>query len=521
MSVRPGRRRWFAYAPAAVVLVLILGACVAARAAGDVQIVPAAAAGAGTACFDVRVTGAPVVLVIEGDIAQAVLAGGSGSAQVGTRITYGAVPLGHGVPSFALDPSPQPRRLCVEGRAVRFATIPQSEPLREALLAGRFSGFYSGFIGAIAILQLMLIGVNRERASLYYLMFLITLLGVEAVREGLTIVPGMPLSTAYVFWDSACAFAITAFIIEFLDLRRSAPRLFWVLVASVVCLVANAVAGLAVPAFAARVAQSLLISNAAGMFLFIAVSVMRARAGYRPAYYLLAGLGGLALQNWYLLLRDWFAFSTPLIDRWAFEAGSAADAMLFLLAIVLRMRDNRRAQKRIERELRDATFAACHDPLTALLNRRGLDRWVAAAPARERVVFFIDLDRFKAVNDRGGHHAGDLALVAVAAILAALTRADDVAARVGGDEFVLVIAATTAERIAELIARIQTRVAALQPLADPTIRIGASVGAARLGPRQAFDDALRAADAEAYRMKLEHHRLEGNSGSAAPGASAE
>jgi diguanylate cyclase (GGDEF)-like protein len=192
------------------------------------------------------------------------------------------------------------------------------------------------------------------------------------------------------------------------------------------------------------------------------------------------------------MVRDWFTFSTPFIDRWAYEIGSALDAVLFLIAILLRMRYSRLEQDRVERELREATYAADHDPLTRLVNRRGLDRWLAAMPPAARTVFFIDLDNFKMVNDRGGHHAGDLALIAVATILDGLARRNDVAARVGGDEFVLTIATTNAARIAEIIASIQERVFALRPLDGDSIRIGASVGAATLGRRASIRHEARA-----------------------------
>jgi diguanylate cyclase (GGDEF)-like protein len=110
------------------------------------------------------------------------------------------------------------------------------------------------------------------------------------------------------------------------------------------------------------------------------------------------------------------------------------------------------------------------------------------------------------VNDRGGHEAGDQTLIAVAVILSRLMRATDVAARIGGDEFVLVVAATAPARIALLKREIETQIGALRPLgdADPT-RIGAAVGTARLGPTDAFAAALQEADAAAYTEKRAHH----------------
>ena len=97
--------------------------------------------------------------------------------------------------------------------------------------------------------------------------------------------------------------------------------------------------------------------------------------------------------------------------------------------------------------LRDAQdslqYLASHDPLTDLANRtllvERLDEALTRAPERGPVtVFFIDLDRFKPVNDLLGHEAGDRLLVAMASRLRACARGDDTVARLGGDEFVVV-----------------------------------------------------------------------------------
>lgn len=82
------------------------------------------------------------------------------------------------------------------------------------------------------------------------------------------------------------------------------------------------------------------------------------------------------------------------------------------------------------------------DSLTGLLNRPSLEEHIARAIAdegKEIVVAFIDLDGFKSVNDRYGHHVGDDVLVAIGERLGTIVRADDVVARFGGDEFVVVI----------------------------------------------------------------------------------
>ena len=97
-------------------------------------------------------------------------------------------------------------------------------------------------------------------------------------------------------------------------------------------------------------------------------------------------------------------------------------------------------------DLRQASFEAVHDPLTGLLNRRGFacrakDVLAHAAHARlSTSLLFLDLDGFKQLNDGHGHAAGDACLVDVAQLLKAQADAGDIVARIGGDEFLVLLA---------------------------------------------------------------------------------
>jgi diguanylate cyclase len=96
---------------------------------------------------------------------------------------------------------------------------------------------------------------------------------------------------------------------------------------------------------------------------------------------------------------------------------------------------------RLRRQRDQARWQATHDPLTAAPNRRALATALnqQLAAGRPVAVAMIDLDRFKTVNDRYGHRAGDQVLVVVAARLGALGPPVVLAARLGGDEFALLI----------------------------------------------------------------------------------
>jgi diguanylate cyclase (GGDEF)-like protein/PAS domain S-box-containing protein len=158
---------------------------------------------------------------------------------------------------------------------------------------------------------------------------------------------------------------------------------------------------------------------------------------------------------------------------------------------------------RQEAELR---HMADHDPLTGLLNRRSFERALAQHLARVRryglqgAVLMIDLDGFKAVNDRHGHGTGDTVLCGVAERLRARLRASDLLARLGGDEFAALLpAADRAE--AEHVARIAVEVVReLSPAAGPPVT--ASVGAAVIADPELIPETLqREADRSMYAAK--------------------
>ncbi len=152
---------------------------------------------------------------------------------------------------------------------------------------------------------------------------------------------------------------------------------------------------------------------------------------------------------------------------------------------------------------------AIHDPLTGLPNRTlfvdRLERELArAASTRARVaVLFLDLDRFKVVNDSLGHSAGDRLLVAIADRLSGAMRGDDVVARFGGDEFTVLCGNVSSSENAEMIAeRLAAAIAKPVALVEGEVFVTASIGIAISdGRSETPETLLRNADAAMYHAK--------------------
>lgn len=158
---------------------------------------------------------------------------------------------------------------------------------------------------------------------------------------------------------------------------------------------------------------------------------------------------------------------------------------------------------RLRSSLHAAEDHARRDTLTGLANRRGLVERADVELARlargagPLVVACVDLDNFKAVNDREGHSSGDRVLQAVSRTMRANVRAVDVVARTGGDEFVLLLPEIDASTAAVVLERVRAEV----PVTSS--HVSATIGAVVLRPRAraTLDEALNRADLALYEAK--------------------
>lgn len=190
-----------------------------------------------------------------------------------------------------------------------------------------------------------------------------------------------------------------------------------------------------------------------------------------------------------------------------FAATDLAIELLYLVeARSAVMEESRRLNQRLQGAKIAAEEQAFTDTLTGLKNRRAmstiLDRLIASG--RNFAVMHIDLDYFKAVNDTLGHAAGDHVLQTVAKVMLAETRQMDTVARVGGDEFTVILPDVGSEEVLRAVGRrIINRIEVPVPFQGTMCEISASIGTVwiQAGMDSTADDILSDADVALYASK--------------------
>jgi diguanylate cyclase (GGDEF)-like protein len=205
----------------------------------------------------------------------------------------------------------------------------------------------------------------------------------------------------------------------------------------------------------------------------------------------------IADRTWILVVRD---PNRPDVELPLLIGGVGISMAALLAALILVWSRNER-MRRLERE-------ASHDPLTGLGNRRSFDDGLRREVARSRrqgtsgAMLMIDLDDFKRVNDTGGHPAGDRLLKEVAGLLRRRVRETDVLARIGGDEFAIVLPNTGVEE-AKLVAEAIGTTIRENARPDSDDPVTASIGIAVFGedPRLSPESIASEADTAMYAAK--------------------
>jgi diguanylate cyclase (GGDEF)-like protein len=175
------------------------------------------------------------------------------------------------------------------------------------------------------------------------------------------------------------------------------------------------------------------------------------------------------------------------------------------------------AEQRIaamEKKIDELENLSTTDYVTGLLNRRGFEKFFAQEVARTRryktpgsVLLLFDLDRFKEINDTHGHLAGDACLKKVGECLTKRLRNLDGAARIGGDEFAVLLSYTNPEKAAQCIDDIKKILNDVQvEWAHKKLHFSASVGSGYVSGETKYEDACREADEALYDNKKKKKR---------------
>lgn len=160
------------------------------------------------------------------------------------------------------------------------------------------------------------------------------------------------------------------------------------------------------------------------------------------------------------------------------------------------------SRERVHRELHRRAW---YDDLTGLSNRARfyarLESMLADASTAKLALLYLDLDGFKAMNDRHGHAAGDELLRTTAARISAALRGPDLAARLAGDEFVVLLPDADAERARMVAQRLELAVAAPIRVGGQEVAVGVSIGLAVSDGPEDVDALVARADRDMYRVK--------------------
>ncbi|MBK6865041.1 MAG: GGDEF domain-containing protein [Ideonella sp.] len=192
-------------------------------------------------------------------------------------------------------------------------------------------------------------------------------------------------------------------------------------------------------------------------------------------------------------------------DELMLASGLVGMLLALVLVYVAMLLTYERTERKLHQSQRQLRFLADTDTLTEVPNRRrfyelATKTLALCAPGKAAIVMF-DIDHFKQINDRFGHAEGDEALREVARCTRETLRAHDVAGRIGGDEFALLLPETTVAEAFAVASRVAQRLEVAQQAAQTGLQLSLSVGVVLARKGENIADALRRADQALYEAK--------------------
>lgn len=394
----------------------------------------------------------------------------------------------------------------VDSVALALRVIPLVDTGKLEGAAQHWLGLVHGFLLALVVTYGLLWLALREATLLRYVSYVGSYLLMHLAYSGIAahaIWPDSPDVARFAILIGMTLFASAgiSFARDFLGVAHWAPRLdralAWLvrlaLAAMLICVLFNAQG----PAVSLAFAYIMLFT-----LLMVALGILGVRKGQEQARtFLVASLfsmiGALVAT---LAVMGKLPFNDMTFR--AIEIGVMIEASIWALALGLRLRRDR--EDRVH-----AMRLAEHDPLTGLFNRRGfLERALpmsnsGSSGESSPSLVMLDIDHFKAINDRYGHEAGDRTLVAVADRLRGLSSVDSVVARWGGEEFVIFLSTSSEAQTNAFAERLRGELEAMDvALADGnTLKLTASLGVSWAQHAIGIEDLLRQADDALYQAK--------------------
>lgn len=367
-------------------------------------------------------------------------------------------------------------------------------------------GFMYGFLFALLAYNAMLYVGLRHPRYLLYALYLGAFLLMNLSYTGHAFEWLWPEHSVWTQWSNPVLMVLygasgLCFAMSFLATHRHFPRLHKAIIGYIVS--AGVLLALTVVFDSQRYALLLaFVFVSLFSLIMLGMGIMSVRAGYKPArYFLLAAITsmlGTALTA--LTVWGFIPFHT-----WSFRAidiGMLLDATLLALALSYQFRVGQEERQRAERLAR-------LDPLTQLNNRRAFyditaPVWnIALRHHGALSVILLDIDHFKQINDAHGHACGDHVLQVVARTLSHTVREQDIIARWGGEEFIVLLPETAIEAAAALAERLRNALATLRLQHEgKPLSLTASFGTAqREGHHLSLDMLISAADTGLYHAK--------------------
>lgn len=366
-------------------------------------------------------------------------------------------------------------------------------------------GLLYGFLLALIAYNAMIFIGLRHRSHLDYVLYVGTFLLLSLAYSGHGVArlwPGQAGFQQYVILMLMVLLAAMGlrFASGFLRLETIAPRAH------------RGVRGFYLAALLAIGACTLFGLQSAAVFtaffvvqvfsvLMCLLGVVGLRARQDGAPYFMAGAVSGMLGASVTAMAVWRGMPFTELTFRAAELGFAVDGTILALALADRMRRIREQQLRAE-------HLAAFDPLTGLRNRRAFAEhaapvWsTARRHGRPLSVIVLDLDHFKRINDSHGHAIGDTVLVAAARAIERDCRAGDIAARWGGEEFIVLMPETTGQQAWAMAERLLASVRSIDiPLGGERLGVSASVGVAEWRGHDDLEALIREADAWMYASK--------------------